>query len=468
MGKFKQDATKLLELVGGKENISAVSHCVTRMRFVLVDPKKADVPAIEALPSAKGSFTQAGQFQVIIGNEVAEFYNEFTAIAGIEGVSKDAVKQAAKSNQNPAQRLMSNLAEIFAPLIPALIVGGLILGFRNFIGEVKLFEDGTLTLAQTSQFWAGMYSFLWLIGEAVFHYLPVAICWSVVKKMGGTQILGIILGICLVSPQLLNAYSVAEAETIPVWDFGFAQVEMIGYQAQVIPAILAGFVLVYLERFFKKISPEYLSMIIVPFFSLVLSVLIAHTIVGPIGWKIGDVIANVVYTGLTTNLRWIFAPIFGFLYAPLVITGLHHMTNAIDTQLSNQFGGTMLWPMIALSNIAQASAVLAMIVLQKSERDRQVSIPACISGYMGVTEPALFGVNLKNGFPFICGMIGSAIAATVSVGSGVMAFSIGVGGLPGFLSIQPQHMVMFLVAMAIAIVVPFTLTLIVGKRKGIH
>lgn len=468
MGKFTQDATKLLELVGGKENISAVTHCVTRMRFVLVDPSKADIPAIEALPSAKGSFTQAGQFQVIIGNEVAEFYNEFTAIAGIEGVSKEAVKQAAKSNQNPAQRFMSNLAEIFAPLIPALIVGGLILGFRNFIGEVKLFEGGTLTLADTSQFWSGMYSFLWLIGEAVFHYLPVAICWSVVKKMGGTQILGIILGICLVSPQLLNAYSVAEAETIPVWDFGFAQVEMIGYQAQVIPAILAGFVLVYLERFFKKITPEYLSMIIVPFFSLVLSVLIAHTVVGPIGWKIGDAIANVVYVGLTTNLRWIFAPVFGFLYAPLVITGLHHMTNAIDTQLSNQFGGTMLWPMIALSNIAQASAVLAMIVLQKDERDRQVSIPACISGYMGVTEPALFGVNIKHGFPFICGMIGSAIAATVSVGSGVMAFSIGVGGLPGFLSIQPQHMVMFLVAMAIAIVVPFTLTLIVGKRKGIH
>ncbi len=468
MGKFTQDATKLLELVGGKENISAVTHCVTRMRFVLVDPSKADVPAIEALPSAKGSFTQAGQFQVIIGNEVAEFYNEFTSIAGIEGVSKEAVKQAAKSNQNPAQRFMSNLAEIFAPLIPALIVGGLILGFRNFIGEVKIFQDGTMTLADISQFWSGMYSFLWLIGEAVFHYLPVAICWSVVKKMGGTQILGIILGICLVSPQLLNAYSVAEAETIPVWDFGFAQVEMIGYQAQVIPAILAGFVLVYLERFFKKITPEYLSMIIVPFFSLVLSVLIAHTIVGPIGWKIGDVIANVVYVGLTTNLRWIFAPVFGFLYAPLVITGLHHMTNAIDTQLSNQFGGTMLWPMIALSNIAQASAVLAMIVLQKDERDRQVSIPACISGYMGVTEPALFGVNIKHGFPFICGMIGSAIAATVSVGSGVMAFSIGVGGLPGFLSIQPQHMVMFLVAMAIAIVVPFTLTLIVGKRKGIH
>ena len=470
MGKFTADAAKMLELIGGKENISAVTHCMTRMRFVLADPAKADIKGIEALPSVKGSFTQAGQFQVIIGNDVAEFFNDFTSVSGIEGVSKDAAKQAAKSNQNPAQKFMSNLAEIFAPLIPALIVGGLILGFRSFIGEVAIFDGGTKTLSETSQFWAGTYSFLWLIGEAVFHYLPVAICWSVVKKMGGTQILGIILGICLVSPQLLNAYSVAStaAADIPVWDFGFAQVQMIGYQAQVIPAILAAFVLVSLERLFKKITPEYLSMIIVPFFSLVLSVLIAHTVVGPIGWKIGDAIANVVYIGLTTNLRWIFAPIFGLLYAPLVITGLHHMTNAIDTQLSNQFGGTMLWPMIALSNIAQASAVLAMIVLQKGERERQVSIPACISGYMGVTEPALFGVNLKNGFPFVCGMIGSAIAATVSVGTGVMSFSVGVGGLPGFLSIMPEHMPMFFVCMAIAIVVPFVLTLIIGKKKGVH
>ena len=470
MGKFTADAAKMLELIGGKENISAVTHCMTRMRFVLADPAKADIKGIEALPSVKGSFTQAGQFQVIIGNDVAEFFNDFTSVSGIEGVSKDAAKQAAKSNQNPAQKFMSNLAEIFAPLIPALIVGGLILGFRSFIGEVAIFDGGTKTLSETSQFWAGTYSFLWLIGEAVFHYLPVAICWSVVKKMGGTQILGIILGICLVSPQLLNAYSVAStaAADIPVWDFGFAQVQMIGYQAQVIPAILAAFVLVYLERLFKKITPEYLSMIIVPFFSLVLSVLIAHTIVGPIGWKIGDAIANVVYIGLTTNLRWIFAPIFGLLYAPLVITGLHHMTNAIDTQLSNQFGGTMLWPMIALSNIAQASAVLAMIVLQKGERERQVSIPACISGYMGVTEPALFGVNLKAGFPFICGMIGSAIAATISVGSGVMAFSVGVGGLPGFLSIMPQYWLPFFIAMAVAIVVPFVLTLIIGKKKGVH
>ena len=441
---------------------------MTRMRFVLVDPEKADEKGIEKIPSVKGTFTQAGQYQVIIGNDVAVFYNEFTAYAGIEGVSKDAVKAAAKANQNPLQKIMGALGEIFAPLIPALICGGLILGFRNVIGEINFFHNGTESLADISQFWAGTYQFLWLIGEAVFHLLPVGIVWSITKKMGTTQILGIILGLTLVSSQLLNGFSVADtpAGEIPVWDFGFAKVEMIGYQGQVIAAMLAGFVLVYLEKFFKKHCPEVISMIVVPFCSLVLSVIIAHTIVGPIGWKIGDAIANVVYNGLMSPFGVVFAGVFGLLYAPIVMTGLHHMTNAIDSQLTNLYDGTILWPMIALSNIAQGSAVLAMSVLQKkNERAQQVNIPACISCYLGVTEPALFGVNLKYGFPLICGMAGSCIAAMISVGSGVQAFSIGVGGLPGILSIKPEFYRYFLLAMAVAIVVPFLLTLIVGKKK---
>ncbi|BDZ76820.1 PTS system trehalose-specific EIIBC component [Claveliimonas bilis] len=468
MAKYENDVRQLLTLIGGKENIQAVSHCMTRMRFVLVDPEKADEKGIEKIPSVKGTFTQAGQYQVIIGNDVAVFYNEFTAYAGIEGVSKDAVKAAAKANQNPLQKIMGALGEIFAPLIPALICGGLILGFRNVIGEINFFHNGTESLADISQFWAGTYQFLWLIGEAVFHLLPVGIVWSITKKMGTTQILGIILGLTLVSSQLLNGFSVADtpAGEIPVWDFGFAKVEMIGYQGQVIAAMLAGFVLVYLEKFFKKHCPEVISMIVVPFCSLVPSVIIAHTIVGPIGWKIGDAIANVVYNGLMSPFGVVFAGVFGLLYAPIVMTGLHHMTNAIDSQLTNLYDGTILWPMIALSNIAQGSAVLAMSVLQKkNERAQQVNIPACISCYLGVTEPALFGVNLKYGFPLICGMAGSCIAAMISVGSGVQAFSIGVGGLPGILSIKPEFYLYFLLAMAVAIVVPFLLTLIVGKKK---
>lgn len=469
MGKYENDVKRLLELVGGKENIQAVSHCMTRMRFVLVDPEKAKEKEIEDLPSVKGTFTQAGQYQVIIGNDVSVFYNEFTAYAGIEGVSKDAVKAAAKTNQSLLQKIMGTLGEIFAPLIPALICGGLVLGFRNVIGEINFFNNGTQSLADISQFWAGTYDFLWLIGEAVFHLLPVGIVWSITKKMGTTQILGIILGLTLVSSQLLNGFSVSStpAADIPVWDFGFAQVEMIGYQGQVIAAMMAGFVLVYLEKFFKKICLEVISMIVVPFCSLVPAVIIAHTIVGPIGWAIGDAIGNVVYMGLTSSFRFVFAAVFGLLYAPLVMTGLHHMTNAIDSQLlASPSKSTILWPMIALSNIAQGSSVLAMSVLQKkNERAQQVNVPACISCYLGVTEPALFGVNLKYVFPLICGMIGSCFAAMISVGFGVEALSIGVGGLPGILSIKPQYYLIFLLAMAVAIVVPFVLTFLVGRIK---
>lgn len=466
MSKFTEDAKLLLEYIGGKDNIKAVTHCVTRMRFVLIDEKKADVKKIESLKSAKGTFTQAGQFQVIIGNEVSEFYNEFTKIAGIDGVSKDAVKAAAKSNQTFVQKLMANLAEIFTPLIPALICGGLILGFRSVIGDIKLVEDGTKTLVETSQFFAGLYSFLWLIGEAIFHFLPVGIVWSITRKMGTTQILGIILGLTLVSPQLLNAYNMAPGTVPPVWDFGFVQIEMVGYQAQVIPAILAAFILVYLEKFWRRITPDYISMIIVPLFSLIPAVILAHTVVGPIGWAIGSFIANAVYAGLTSSFGWLFAGVFGFFYAPLVITGLHHMTNAIDLQLMSQFNGTILWPMVALSNIAQGLAVLAMIFLQrKNERAKQINVPACISCYLGVTEPALFGVNLKYGFPFICGLVGSCIAAMISVSSGVMASSIGVSGIPGILSIKPQFMFMFFIAMIVAFCIPFILTTVVGKKK---
>lgn len=470
MGKYEQDARLLLEYVGGKENIAAVSHCVSRMRFVLNDPAKADVAKIEALKSAKGTFTQAGQFQVIIGNTVNDFYNDFIAVSGIDGVSKEAVKSAAKQNQNALQRVMSVLAEIFAPLIPAIITGGLILGFRNCIDSIYFFNNGTQTLCDISQFWSGVDSFLWLIGEAVFHMLPVCICWSVTKKMGTTQSLGIVLGLTLVSGQLLNAYAVAStaAADIPKWDFGFFTINMIGYQAQVIPAMLAAFTLVYLEKFFRKICPPVISMIVVPFCSLVLSVIVAHTILGPIGWKIGSVISDVVYAGISGSFRVIFGAIFGFVYAPLVITGLHHMSNAIDMQLIADFGGTMLWPMIALSNIAQGSAVLGMIYLQRKNADAQeVNVPACISCYLGVTEPAMFGVNLKFHFPFICGMIGSAIAAAVCVATSTTANAIGVGGIPGILSIQPAYMLSFALCMVIAIVVPFVLTVSVGKKKGI-
>lgn len=465
MADFQKDAKDLLESIGGPDNISAVSHCATRMRFVLNDPKAADVKKIEDIPSVKGTFTQAGQFQVIIGNEVPTFYNEFSRLSGKEGVSKDEAKAAAKQNQNVVQRAMTVLAEIFSPLIPAIVVGGLILGFRNVLEGIQ-FANGTIV--SNSQFWAGVNEFLWLIGEAIFHFLPVGITWSVTRKMGTTQILGIVLGITLVSPQLLNAYGVADAAAageIPFWDFGFFTINKIGYQAQVLPAMLAGFTLAFLERWLRKWIPQAVSMIFVPLFALLPTVIIAHTVLGPIGWQVGQWVSNVVYAGITSSFSWLFGLAFGALYSPLVITGLHHMSNAIDLQLVADFGGTQLWPMIALSNIAQGSAVLAIIFLHRgNKKEEQVSIPATISCYLGVTEPAMFGINIKYIYPFVAAMIGSGIAGLVSVASGVTAASIGVGGIPGFLSIQFQHWPMFFVAMAIAIAVPFALTVFFEKR----
>ena len=229
---------------------------------------------------------------------------------------------------------------------------------------------------------------------------------------------------------------------------------------------MAAFVLVYLERFFRKISPQVISSVVVPFCSLVLAVMAAHFIVGPIGWKIGSAISSVVYAGITGSFKVVFGAIFGFVYAPLVITGLHHMSNAIDLQLIADYGGTMLWPMIALSNIAQGSAVMGMIILQKKNvAAQEVNVPAGISCYLGVTEPAIFGVNLKYGFPFICGMIGSAISAVVCVMTSTTVNAVGVGGIPGILSIQQKYMGSFAICMVIAFVIPMTLTFIVGKKK---
>lgn len=470
MGKFEKEAREMLEAIGGKDNIAAVTHCATRMRFVLNDDSKADVKRLEAIPAVKGTFTNAGQFQAIIGNDVPIFYNDFTAISGIEGVSKEAAKSAAQRNQNWLQCALAMMAEIFTPIIPAIIVGGLILGFRNILEGVQWSALNGKTIVEVSQFWSGVNAFLWLPGEAIFHYLPVGIVWSVTRKMGTSQILGIILGICLISPnQLLSAYSVASTSAADIaaiwtWDFGFFTVRMIGYQAQVIPALLAGLALAYLERFWRKHIPEVVSMIFEPFLSLIPALILAHTVLGPVGWTIGKGISAVVLAGLTGPVKWLFGAIFGALYAPLVITGLHHMTNAIDTQLIADAGGTGLWPMIALSNIAQGSAVLAFYVMNRhDEREAQISLPAAISAYLGVTEPALFGVSLKYIYPFVAGMIGSGIAGLFCTSFNITANAIGIGGLPGILSIQAKYMSLFAINMVIAVVVPFVLSLVFRK-----
>lgn len=446
---------------GGPDNIASVSHCLTRLRFVLNDTDKADTKQLEALRMVKGCFTNAGQFQVVIGTEVDEVYKVLIELSGKSEASKDESKNAARQNMNIVERGISHLAEIFVPLLPAIITGGLILGFRNVIGDIKMFDGQTLT--EISQFWATVHSFLWLIGEAIFFFLPVGVCWSTVKKLGGTPILGITLGVTLVSPQLMNAYLIGK-QAPEVWDFGLFAIEKVGYQAQVIPAMLAGMALAFIETHLKRIIPSYLYLVVVPFVSIIVSVILAHSIIGPFGRMLGDGVAFAAKAAMTGDFAMIGSTIFGFLYAPLVITGIHHTTNAVDLQLMQELGGTPIWPLIALSNIAQASAVVGIIIISKKQDEREISVPAAISAYLGVTEPAMYGINLKYKFPMLSAMIGSACAAAICGSAGVMANGIGVGGLPGILSIQPQFWGIFALAMLVAMVVPAALTLILYKR----
>ena len=453
---------QLIELVGGKENIASVTHCLTRLRFALADPKIANVDAIEELPFVKGCFNNAGQFQVIIGTDVDRYYKLLTEQLNIDEATKEQTKAAAKQNMSWFERLISNLAEIFVPLLPALIAGGLLLGLRNVIGEMPTIDNKPLI--HTFSWLIPINDFLWLPCEAIFHFLPVAICWSTVKKMGGSPVLGIVLGITLVSPQLMNAYDLGKA--IPkVWDFGWFTIAKVGYQAQVIPSIFAGLALGWIETRLRKIIPDYLNLVIVPIVALMVSVVLAHFVLGPIGRVLGDGIAYVVKYLMTGDYAFIGSAIFGFFYAPLVITGIHHTTLAIDMQMTESMGGTPIWPIIALSNIAQASAVVGIILISKKHNEREVSIPAAISGYLGVTEPAMYGINLRYKFPMFCAMIGAACAGLICGLYGVLSNGIGVGGLPGILSIKPVFWAIYALAMLVAIVVPIVLTAIVYKIK---
>ncbi len=457
-----QDIDKLILLVGGVENIAAVTHCITRLRFVLNDASKAQPKEIEELPMVKGCFTNAGQFQVVIGTDVDDWYQVLLKQTQMTGMDKESAKRVARQNMKWHESLISHLAEIFFPLLPALISGGLILGFRNVIGDLPLHNNEPLINA--SAVWKNIYDFLWLIGEAIFFYIPVGICWSVMRKMGGTPILGIVLGITLVSPQLMNAYMLGQ-QVPDIWDFGLFTIEKVGYQAQVIPSVLAAMALAWLEINLKRIVPDYLSLVIVPVVSLIIAVFLAHTLIGPFGRIVGDGIAWGVSHLMTGPFAPVGSALFGFLYAPLVITGVHQTTLAIDLQLIQNMGGTPVWPIIALSNMAQASAVLGIILISKKTNEREISVPAAVSAYLGVTEPAMYGINMKYRFPMLCGMVGSSCAGLVCGLFGVTASGIGVGGLPAILSIQTRYWSVFGAAMMVAIVIPLVLTIAIYKRK---
>ncbi|MGX1983574.1 PTS system trehalose-specific IIB component (Glc family) /PTS system trehalose-specific IIC component (Glc family) [Thermolongibacillus altinsuensis] len=467
MSVNRQSVEQIVQAVGGKENIVAATHCVTRLRFALKDEGKVDKEALEKIDIVKGSFSANGQFQVVIGQGLVDkVYNEMIEMTGIGRATKQEIKDAAEKNLNPLQRAIKTLADIFIPILPAIVTAGLLMGINNILTGPGIFYEGK-SFVEVHKNWRDLADMINLIANTAFVFLPGLIGWSAVKKFGGSELLGIVLGLMLVHPALLNAWSYASAVqegTVPYWNlFGF-DVQKIGYQGQVLPILISSYVLAKLEVFLRNRIPEAFQLLLVAPIALLLTGFVSFIAIGPITFGIANALTDGL-VALFDHFAALGGLVYGGLYAVLVVTGMHHTFLAVDLQLIGSTGGTFLWPMLALSNIAQGSSALAMMFATKDEKLKGLSFTSAVSAYLGITEPAMFGVNLRFRYPFISALIGSAIAGIFITINKVKASSIGVGGLPGFLSIFPEKWVPFFIGMAIVLIVPFTLTYVFAKMK---
>ncbi|GGD07486.1 PTS system trehalose-specific EIIBC component [Pontibacillus salipaludis] len=465
---LKKQAQQIIEHVGGQDNIQAATHCVTRLRLSLYDESKVNQEELEKLEAVKGSFSTNGQFQVVIGQgTVDKVYKEMVGL-GVGEASKDDVKQASSEKMNPLQKAIKTLADIFIPILPAIVTAGLLMGIHNILAQSGIFyEDQSLIEVHTQ--WADLASIINLIANTAFVFLPGLIGWSAVKKFGGNPLLGIVLGLMLVHPDLLNAWDYGNAVKegrVPTWNLLGLEVEKIGYQGQVLPVLLASYVLAKIDVFLRNRIPDSIQLLIVGPVALLVTGFLTFIAIGPLMFALGNTI--------TDGLVWTFDQfaavgglLYGALYPLLVVTGMHHTFLAVDVQLIGSTGSTFLWPILALSNISQGSAAFGVWLASKNENLKGLSVSSGVSAWLGITEPALFGVNLRYKFPFIAALVSSAIAGMYITIQSVRANSIGVGGVPGIVSIQNQDWISFIIGMAIVIIVPFVVTYLLAKRKKI-
>lgn len=444
----------LIPLLGGIDNIVSYTHCVSRLRLVLKDNNKADSKAIEKLANVKGVVQPIGQYHIVIGTDVSNYFLELKKYLSSkeERFNTQQTNSSSLNNKNTKlyQRLLQHFSEIFIPLIPALVAGGLILGFRNIL-EANWNGDGT-SLVSISAFAKGLNEFLWIPAQAVFWYIPVTICWSIFNKMGGSPVIGIITGLTLLLPPLVNIYEIAGDAGNSLWIFNVAPAFDFGawkfpwkvqYTGQVIPAIAVAFFGVYLEKGLNRVITPVLKQIFVPLITILLSFTMGLCLIGPLGYVIGSTISIGLSWSLTNPVaKYFFGPILGLLYAPIVITGVHTMFNAIMIQNTTQIGGSFIFPILCMSNIAQGSSALMFTINnRKDPKIKEIGISATTSAWLGVTEPAMYGINLRFLYPFLGAIVGSATGSLLLTVAGVTSNGIGNGAWLGVLSIQPSSKV---------------------------
>lgn len=453
---FKKSASEVLDKIGGKENLISAAHCATRLRLVVSDEKIIQKEDIEEIDGVKGVFIAQGQLQIIFGTgTVNKVYDEFIKVAGVQETSKEDMKKEAAKKGNPLQRAIKTLGDVFVPIIPAIVAGGLIMGimealnFMNNNGIISINTDGYL------------YTLINLLSNSAFTFLQILIGFSAVKTFGGNGYLGAVLGMFLIHPSMQNAYTVAtEGYTTTYSIFGLYDVPLVGYQGHVIPIIIASLILATIEKKLHKVVPEIVDLFVTPLVSLVVTALVTYTFVGPVFiW---------LENGILDFVQWLITIPFGIgsflmggIYSTTVVAGIHHMYTVIDLGQLAEYGFTYWLPIASAANVAQGGACLAVACKTKNAKIKSMAFPSALSSMLGITEPAIFGVNIRFIKPFICGSIGGACGALVASLIHLGAKATGVTGLFGIL-LHLHAPLQYLLVMVVAIGVAFVLTWFFG------
>ncbi len=464
--RYQASAEQLLQLVGGRENIISAAHCATRLRLVLKDESKADVDEILKVDLVKGQFANGGQFQIIIGSgTVNEVYKRFIETGGIAEASKSDVKQAAAQKMNPLQRLVKTLSDVFVPLIPALVASGLMMGLNNVLTANGLFFPGQ-SLVGAYPALADIAAMINTFASAAYAFLPILIGFSATKMFGGNPYLGAVMGMIMVSGDLLNAYAYGTAVTegtIPVWNILGFPIEKVGYQGTVLPVLAASYILSFVEKKLHKHIPEILDNLLTPLLTVMLTGFLTFTVVGGIMRTAGDLLTG-SFVWMHDTLGIVGGMVLGFLYSPLTMTGMHHSLLPIDIQMVSA-GGSFLLAVASCNNVAQGGATVCAMLRTKDKKLKSVAATSGISAMLGITEPAMFGVNLKLKYPFYGAMLGSALGSGYVTLMDVLNTAPGTAGVVGFVCVPPTSMLHFLIGVAIAVVGGFIFTYILSNMK---
>lgn len=460
MMDYAKTASLVIKYVGGKNNIKSVTHCATRLRFQLRDNGLRNEEAISDLEGVKGVFLTQSQFQIIFGSGIVNMVCDEAQKQ--LGTLEEKPEEKEKGKGNVVQRFIKMLSDIFVPIIPAIVAGGLLMGLNNLLTSPLVNGQSMIELYPM---WQGLASAINTFANAPFTFLPVLIGFSATRKFGGNAFLGAAMGMIMVHPDLLNAYQIGLAQP-PVWDiFGF-QIAAIGYQGTVLPVLAVSWILANIEKRLHKITPSWLDNLTTPLLSILVTSFLTFICVGPVLREAGNLLASGI-TWLYNTLGPVGGALFGFAYAPITMTGMHHSFIAIETQLladSAHTGGSFIFSTASMNNVAQGAAVLAVLLMTKNDKMKSICSASGISALLGITEPAMFGVTLKLKYPFYAAMAGSAAGSAYLAATKTLAQALGAAGLPGFISMKPDHYMNFAIGIILSMGVSFALTMVFWKK----